>query len=545
MGPLNRIIVLLCACLLLTACTETSEESSLQQIDRAALEPPLGVLLIVIDTLRADHLGIYDPDRPYSPALDAFAREAVVFDAAYAASPWTRSSIASIFTGRHPTEIDVQTKKDLLVGEVLTLAEVFRENGFDTHGINTNGNVNAIYGFDQGFDFYGPPPGSNPEPVDGEVLFPASEVTSALLERLGVQSADTPLFAYALYIDPHDPYYAYPELMSRPEPAGQYDGAVWSELRALDALAASERTELDEDRIRYLYESEVRYTDLWLGKLFEGLKELGLYDRYVIAVTSDHGEELWDHGQRPHGTSLYEELVRVPLIIRFPPSWGVQASRVATPVGHVDIAPTLVAAAGITVPGDFAGLDLWDEAEGYYQPLEGRLAYTEMLRRGLDLEAVSTGTEKLIHDRDPDETKLRNRRHLVAGNDTLRSISFRYFGDRDHMDEIIAVNPGLAGQGVRPMELELPVGQELAIPDPAPEHQQEPWHYFDLVTDPGERQDLFDSSSARQQDLVGQFEVMSAGIERRRQVGGTIEDAELDEETLKQLQGLGYIQGGD
>lgn len=333
--------------------------------------------------------------------------------------------------------------------------------------------------------------------------------------------------------------------MDRPEPDGRFDGSVWDDLRALDQLDEQSRTAKDEARIRYQYESDVRYSDLWLGRLFEGLKQLDLYDRYVIAVTSDHGEELWDHGQRPHGTSLHDELVRVPLIIRFPSSWGVRPRRVNIPAGHVDIAPTLLAAAGIGIPDEFVGMDLWDEAEGYYQPLEDTLAYSEMLRRGLDMEAVSNGAEKLIHDRAGTELRQRGRRHVVSEEDTIRSISRRYFRDQEHMDEIMAANPVLSEQVVRPVRLDLPVGEEIVIPDLEMNELSAPYKFYDLVNDPGEQQDRYDPNSASQRRLVRKLQVMSSEIMRRRQPGRIIEKDELDDETLRQLQGLGYIQNGD
>ena len=191
---MNRLLKLLIVPTLVGGCGDSGREATLEQIDRESLDPAQGILLIVIDTLRADHLGIYNPDKPFSPALDAFAGEGVVFDAMYAASPWTRSSIASIFTSRYPMELNVQTKKDVLVDSVLTLAEVFSENEYQTHGINTNANAGALFGFDQGFDHYDEPETGDQAQADSDVLYPARQVTESVLQFLNHRETNRPLF---------------------------------------------------------------------------------------------------------------------------------------------------------------------------------------------------------------------------------------------------------------------------------------------------------------------------------------------------------------
>lgn len=541
---LLRLLTFLTSLLVLSACSESEQESSLAQIDRSSLSPAKGMLLIVIDTLRADHLGIYNPDKPFSPALDAFARESIVFDAMYASAPWTRSSIASIFTSRYPTELNIHGKQDALAEESLTVAEVFSEHGFQTHGINTNSNVNPIWGFGQGFDYYGPPVVPGWKKKKGFAGFPAQLVTKATLRRLEEQDPAEPLFLYALYIDPHGPYFTYPALMDRPEPPGRFNGNSRDELEELDKLSAENRTQEDEALIKYQYESEVRYTDLWLGRLFDGLKALGIYDDYVIVVTADHGEELWDHGQRPHGTSLHDEMVRVPLIIRYPSDWGIDPRRINVAAGHVDISPTLVAAAGIEVPDDFAGVDLWDEIEGYYLTMPDVLAYSEMQRRGLDLEAVSNGREKLIHDRAFERLKQPNRSHVIQEGDTLWTISLRYFGNRNHAGAIVKSNQALHKQKQGPdlKKVELQPGVEISIPDYKWKETYEPYQFYDMTVDAREKEDIYDGQSTPQQQLTKQLQELAAEIKYRQGAELTVSEDEMDEETRKQLRGLGYIQ---
>lgn len=539
---LRRFLLPFMSLVIVSGCGESGPDKNPAQINRAMLEPARGVLLIVIDTLRADYLGLYNKDHPFSPALDEFAAESVVFDAMYASAPWTRSSIASIFTSRYPTEINVQGKRDALDDKFLTVAEVFHEHGFETYGINTNDNVNNFWGFDQGFDFYGMPELPGWETPEKGPNFPAELVTGVALNRLHNRESDRPLFLYTLYLDPHDPYFSYPELMGgRTEPEGRFDGASREDLRELDKLPAKKRTREDEARILYQYESEVRYTDLWLGRLFEGLKELGLYDEYLIVVTSDHGEELWDHGRRDHGTSLYDEMVRVPLIIRFPGKWRIPPKRVSAPVGHVDIAPTLLAAAGIDVPAEFVGVDLWDDAEDYYMPDPDQLAYTEMQRRGLYLEAVSNGQYKLIRDRAMD-LPTTDRSHVIRSEDTLWNLSRRYFGNFNHIQRIVDANPVLSEQGVSYRDIELEVGNELNIPDRREGDWEIQDQFYDLTLDPKERNNLFSVGDDPQPFLMNSLLTLNREIRERQQTGRWVEDSDVDEETLKGLRGLGYVQ---
>jgi len=361
---------------------------------------PVGTVLIVIDTLRADHLGCYGSDLGLTPVLDGIAARGALFEAAVAPSSWTRSSVASLFTSRYPSSIGVLGREDAIAPAVLTLAEVMADEGFATLGITTNRNAASPFGFAQGFDRFEVPTVTGGYPGDFETHL-AEGVTRKALAFLDERPRDRPFFLFLHYVDPHDPYLPHPDLMGHDEPPGRFDGSH-RDLTALDATPPEEVTEADRERIRHLYAGEVRYCDLWIGELLRGLADRGLRDRVLLVVTSDHGEGLWDHGFRAHGTDLYEEQVHVPLIVDAPAEHdGDTARRIATPVSLLDVAPSILAIHGIAPPGDFRGTDLGPLSRGRAQQRRTESPYTELDLDGRDLEALRHGDDKLIRDRRP------------------------------------------------------------------------------------------------------------------------------------------------
>ena len=266
------------------------------------------LVLVVIDTLRQDRVGVYGYPRPLTPTLDRLAREGAFADG-LAPSSWTRPSVATLFSGLHPLRHQVAIKTDRFPDSVSTLPERLRVAGFSTLGISTNGHVAAAWGFDRGFD---------------ELLAtwrlglgrdtPAAAVNGAVADRLG--RLRPPFFLYVHYLDPHQPY---------APPAG-WDGApLPANLRALSPL--SEGPELPRGgpftaaRLREaadLYDGEVRAVDAALGDLLLRLAERGLDRDTLTVVLSDHGEEFGEHGGVGHGRTLHDEVVRVPLVFRAP-----------------------------------------------------------------------------------------------------------------------------------------------------------------------------------------------------------------------------------
>ncbi len=372
--------------LLLSGCSQEPSRDS---------APGHNIVLILIDTLRADHLGTYGSRQGLTPSLDALAERSIVFEQATATSSWTRSSVASIFSSRYPSSINVLGRDDALAPEVNTLAELLQSNGFHTFAVSTNGNAGRSYGFDQGFDQFHIPTIRDGYPGDVEIR------TAEGVTRLGLQLIDTvdddrPFFLFLHYVDPHDPYLSRPGLLSAPEPPGRFDGSRAS-LKQLDRADPATLTEADYARIQYLYAGEVKYCDRWIGELLEALDQRGLRDEMVLMVTSDHGEGLWNHGKRGHGKDLYEEMIRIPLLLEHPD--GDPGQRIATPVSLIDIAPTLLDLATVPVPDVFEGVSLLPLTHGESRPRRARLVYSEMRLDGVDLDSLRDDDWKLIRDR--------------------------------------------------------------------------------------------------------------------------------------------------
>ena len=312
---------------------------------------PPNVLLYVVDTLRAAALAAYGNPVVDTPAADALAAEGALFERAYAPSSWTRASLATVLTGLHPRSHGVRGRSGLLAAALETLPERFADAGYATGGIIANPNVGSAFGFDQGWDAY----------VE---LYARRDVGRVTSRELAVRSdvvtdraiawldaAPEPFFLFVLPIDPHWPY---------EPPAGfdRYGGAYDGPLRDdLKGALAMKLTPADRARVRSLYDGEVAANDAAFGRLMRHLRDRGLDGRTLVVFTSDHGEEFWEHGRTFHGKALFEESIRVPLIVRDP--GRIRAGlRVETPVGLVDLAPTLLSLAGLPVPDDLDGRPL-------------------------------------------------------------------------------------------------------------------------------------------------------------------------------------------
>lgn len=351
------------------------------------------VLLIVVDTLRADHLPAYGYRAIQTPHLDRFTADAVRFDQAFANASWTRPSFASILTGRYPSSHRTTTKPDALPDDVVTVAESLRDGGYTTLGVVTNYNVAPFFNFHQGFDhyLYLEPEfvlGANDTAAKllvvqflrqkieheravrgrvarGSAYQDAERVNTAVLRMIDASDAE-PWFMFAAYMDPHDPYYPHP-----------YDGTGYSR-------AANPKPRADEAaHLTRLYDGEIEYWDEHFGRLVAELKKRGVYDALTIVITSDHGEEFMEHGGYWHGTTLYDEQVRVPLFVKLPAQ-----ERAGTVVSHwvesVDIMPTLLARAGLATPRGVQGADLWQGTDSAFaeEDHEGNVLRALRLRRG-------------------------------------------------------------------------------------------------------------------------------------------------------------------
>ena len=320
------------------------------------------VILISLDTLRTDRLSCYGYERNTTPHIDRFAARGLRLTSANAPHPWTLSSHMSMFTGLLPSEHAVSENKRLS-SQIPTLAELYEGAGYDTLAVlDSVVWLDARYGFERGFASYRRVHGSAAEKV-------------AMLDTVFDDLNGGPFFLFLHFFDAHSDKSDLPYESSMQDFAelcawytGTFTGCGDTGLCASKLLMSLNRKELDIDSeteryIADMYDAGVTTMDRTLGTLFDELEERGLFENSIVVLTSDHGEELRDHGQYLHGTH-YQECISVPLIFRVPNQSEAQTSDVL--VSHVDLAPTLL---------DLCGLD---------SSLVGGRSYAPLVSRGVD-----------------------------------------------------------------------------------------------------------------------------------------------------------------
>ena len=309
-------------------------------------------LVIAIDSVRADHVGAYGYLRGTTPRIDGFAREGILFSTAFSQAPWTKPSVASLFTSTYVSVHNVlfskrvvngEDRTDILSAKFLTLAEAMKAGGYATGGFGQNIHLRPEFGFDQGFDRY-----------DMHARR-ADKINRRTLGWLREEDPDK-FFAYLHYNEPHYPYRPRPEYAKFGSTTArvQIDGATKEAFRS-GALRLSTQ---DIGQLIDLYDGEILCADTMVGELIDAISKLG-YRNLTVVITADHGEEFLDHGDITHGQSLYSELVRVPFIITgtgLPAA--VRGTRSDFRVELIDIMPTVLEMAGIPLPPGIQGRSL-------------------------------------------------------------------------------------------------------------------------------------------------------------------------------------------
>jgi arylsulfatase A-like enzyme len=314
------------------------------------------VLLIVIDTLRADHVGALRDGRPLTPFLDELAKRGTSFDRAYSTSSWTMPAVASLFTSRSQEAHGVSTiRSQLALGE-WTLAEQLGEAGYVRIAFLANQLLGRRESFGQGFSSWNFYPGKQFDP-DGRPLVRADFLRERVMEGIDAQpDGRAPLFVYAHFMEPHLPYDPPTRFRKRFGLDKMGDAEVDALNRQLMRQADSDMSEEDLARLRSLYAAEIAFMDEELRGLFDALEKRGRLREGIVIVTSDHGEEFREHARMLHGSSLYEEAVRVPLLMIGP---GIpKGRRIAAPVSLLDLAPSILELAGLEPTSRFEGESL-------------------------------------------------------------------------------------------------------------------------------------------------------------------------------------------
>lgn len=301
------------------------------------------LLLVTIDTLRADRMGAYGNARDTSPWFDAVAADGALFERVYAQRGSTWPSLVSILASQHPVTHGVRHNGQKLQGDPATLAHALGAQGYRCGAVLTNASDLGWQGFDDLRAVM-------EEPRDEQ----ATDQALHWLEQFG----DQPFFLWVHLVAPHDPYQPSPAYMGFVDPGyhGPVDGSVASNTRLL--FGEGPVPEDDREQLLALYDGEVAWSDAQLGRLLEDLKGRGLLDHTLVAVSSDHGEELLDRQRYPfHNASIYEGSLRLPLALRLPgvvPAGGRHPELTAS----LDIAPTLLELLGTPVPDSFEGRSL-------------------------------------------------------------------------------------------------------------------------------------------------------------------------------------------
>jgi len=453
------------------------------------------ILLITIDTLRADHLSSYGYFRQTSPVLDALAAAGVRFEVPIVQWPKTGPSFASMFTSSYPKDNGIVRKIGTrLPDQFLMLAELLRRQGYATRAVVANGAVASEFNFHQGFDTYVEswkltPPTEGVDPTGAAMI---NQLVEAVMEN---QQPAEPFFLWVHYLDPHFPYAA-PEPWTDKfvddrfsDPAEKVDIKLDRPRQQMTGIGREQILAGRDDLAFYVarYDSEISYVDAQVGTLLEFLRQRGLMEDTLTVITSDHGESLGEHEYYfDHGRFSYQTCLRVPLIFHQP---GALDPRVDTsPVELLQLAPTLLEASGIELEEGLwmQGQSLWPRLQGDATVASQRYAFSEAgyAVKPLWQRAVTDGRYKLIYAQDWGEQRW------------------------------------IAGKG-------------------------NPFALFDLETDPGETNNLVGRNHEAERRLVTVLHKLwtAPPFEVLVQEGAAMQEhEEMDEDTRRQLRALGYIQ---
>ncbi|MFN7942695.1 MAG: sulfatase [Thermoanaerobaculia bacterium] len=344
-----------------------------QEPDRPKAQRRPNVLLVVIDAMRGDRLGVNGYRRPTTPALDRLAREGISFPHAFSNASWTKPAMATLFTSLYPSShFALRAANEPLAGDrgialgedLRTMAEIYSTEGYRTGAFLVQPHLTSQLGFAQGFETF--------QRLRGKSAARQNE----LLRKWIAQPDPRPFFAWLHYLDVHWPYDRRPA----------HDLAAFGSTSVDPEPPKSQLEKLEQWRDRFLspvnlaglisrYDLGVAFVDDQLGALVSGLESQGLLADTVVVVTADHGEGFLEHGELGHGFTPYDEQIRIPLIFRLPERLGGMTGSRETVVSLVDLLPTLLDLSGISLPEDSEGTSLRGILSGREEP--DRLAFTQ------------------------------------------------------------------------------------------------------------------------------------------------------------------------
>jgi len=431
----------------------------------AAAEAP-NVLLVVIDTVRADHVSCYGYRRATTPTLDALAAAGVLFEQAISQAPWTAASVGSLVTGVYPSVHGIDggvewtdngapgrlpfVTQRALRRSVATLAEILRAHGYRTAGFVSNVYLNGVFGFGRGFDVYA----DDHADYSGDVMTRkrrGGETNRRVTQWLDAGRTE-PFFLFVHYNDPHWPY-------DPPPPFGaEWTAGYTGALTPADTAVVVESEgrpvpQLGPDDVGYLealYDGEIAYADRNLGALLDRLHSTHLERPLLTVVTADHGEEFLDHGSTSHGYTLYDEQIHVPLVVELP--GRLRPSRVRAQVRLIDVAPTILELAGVPSRRGMQGRSLVAFMNGDARQ-GARDAFSEAPLRGVMRSVRTAAGLKLIEDAARDRFRVYDLRLDAAEHDDRsgrapsleadlkRRLAHRVAANASRIDRLLAQEP--------------------------------------------------------------------------------------------------------
>lgn len=355
-----------------------------------ATSPPRNLIVIIIDTLRADELGIMGSPIPTTPFLDRVASRGVLVERCYTVSPWTLPTIATLHTGLYPSHHGAIEPRTALSPDAVTLAEMLSEKGYRTGAVISQYFLRARYGMNQGFATYSEDEAKSTDHISSE------NVTRRAREMLReFRKGPAPFFLFVHYFDPHVDYMRHPQFALARGSGGRIRGGEkLSDVRPF--FESLEPFELEF--LRGVYREEIRWADLHVGRLLSTLAELGIDDETLVVITSDHGEEFQSRGKHiGHCVGLYEEDVRVPLIILDP---RITGGTLRGPVSLVDVLPTIldlmeVEVAGATFHGRSFAAQVLGRREEPHPPI---FCETDFVPVGEINQAMESHRRAIVHD---------------------------------------------------------------------------------------------------------------------------------------------------
>ena len=461
----------------------------LPRVERPVKIAPMkngSVVLLVFDALNVRHLSAYGYKRHTSPNVDALAKQGLQFVNHVSNSSWTRPSFTTVITGQpkkvHGVELGGESSR--LGSDVLTLAERFKAAGYRTAGLTGNSLVRDGWGFEQGFDYF-----EDPIKMEQKAFFPDRLLVERAEEWLDTVAADKPFFMVLFMTSSHPPYRppSKPRRFLSMVPDGPIIDHPFKEYR-------KPLSKGDRDRIVAAYDDEVAYMDSQVGRLMKYLKSKGRIDNTVVAVTADHGEVFGLHNCYIHAYHMWEPALRVPWILKAPnlPVHGVAFDRDTT---HIDIAPTLLDMVGISHDKEpLPGISMVDRLASTEPYGEERIRLSQYNAHGVRRQALRKGRWKLVHHHKVDPSAA------------------------ERLDEL---HPSV----------KQPDPEDL----PSLAWDKERFELYDLLTDPNENENLYETHRDRPETL----ELLAA---LKRHLGDKVESPEMSEEMIQALINAGYLE---